>query len=47
MEKLVEVLTEAQKNNEYTDQKMAEKIGLSRSYYNLLNPISAAIFLSV
>ncbi len=31
---LVATLKEIQKNNGYTDQKMAEKIGCSRSYYN-------------
>jgi imidazoleglycerol-phosphate dehydratase len=31
---LVETLKEVQKNNGYTDQKMAEKIGCSRPYYN-------------
>ena len=31
---LVETLKEIQKNNGYTDQEMAEKIGCSRSYYN-------------
>lgn len=34
MEELVEALKEMQKNNGYTDQEMAEKIGLSRPYYN-------------
>jgi len=34
MKELVEALKETQKNNGYTDQKMAEKIGLSRPYYN-------------
>lgn len=34
MEELVETLKEIQKNNGYTDQKMAEKIGCSRPYYN-------------
>jgi imidazoleglycerol-phosphate dehydratase len=34
MEELVEALKETQKKNGYTDQKMAEKIGLSRPYYN-------------
>jgi imidazoleglycerol-phosphate dehydratase len=36
MEKLVEALKEAQKKNGYTDLEMAEKIGCSRSYYNLI-----------
>jgi len=31
---LVETLKEIQKNNGYTDQQMAEKIGCSRPYYN-------------
>ena len=31
---LVETLKEIQKNNGYTDQEMAEKIGCSRPYYN-------------
>jgi len=31
---LVEALKEIQKSNGYTDQKMAEKIGCSRPYYN-------------
>ncbi len=31
---LVEALKKVQKSNGYTDQKMAEKIGCSRSYYN-------------
>jgi imidazoleglycerol-phosphate dehydratase len=34
MDELVEALEEIQKNNGYTDQKMAEKIGVSRPYYN-------------
>ena len=36
MDELVEALKEKQKNNGYTDQKMAAEIGLSRSYYNLI-----------
>jgi len=36
MKELVEALKETQKNNGYTDQKMAEEIGLSRTYYNLI-----------
>jgi imidazoleglycerol-phosphate dehydratase len=34
MDELVGTLKEIQKNNGYTDQKMAEKIGVSRPYYN-------------
>jgi imidazoleglycerol-phosphate dehydratase len=34
MKELVEALKEAQENNGYTDQEMADKIGLSRPYYN-------------
>ena len=34
MKELVEALKETQKNNGYTDQEMADKIGLSRAYYN-------------
>ena len=34
MKELVEALKETQKNNGYTDQEMADKIGLSRTYYN-------------
>ena len=34
MEELAEALKEIQKNSGYTDQKMAEKIGVSRPYYN-------------
>jgi imidazoleglycerol-phosphate dehydratase len=34
MDELVETLKEIQKNNGYTDQKMAAKIGVSRPYYN-------------
>jgi imidazoleglycerol-phosphate dehydratase len=34
MKELVEALKEIQKNNGYTDQKMAAKIGVSRPYYN-------------
>ena len=34
MDGLVEALKETQKNNGYTDQQIADKIGLSRTYYN-------------
>ena len=36
MEELAEALKEIQKNNGYTDQQMAAKIGCSRPYYNLI-----------
>jgi len=36
MKELVEALKETQKNNGYSDKKMAAEIGLSRTYYNLI-----------